>query len=362
MIISGGARSNWRFFARHLMRTDENERVRVEEIRGLAGETPREALREMDALASGTRCKDFFYHANLNPREDEHLTQEQWDCAVDRLEKNLGLDGQSRIVVEHEKQGRTHRHVIWSRIDPDTMTAISDSHNYAKHAATSRELEREFHLSPVRGVLAEPDGPRPERRPKNWETFRGHKSGIDPHEVKAEVTQLWQESDSGMAFRTALAQNGYALCKGDKRDFLIVDPAGQEHSLARRIDGARAKDVREKLRDVERETLPTPDEARAGRRGDKKRVLEAVELGADKHNVERAINAGRAAEVTMLPEMDGVDATLQQQESYERTFARRREHARGELLSKRTPGGKQAGWQEREESRMARNKANEPER
>lgn len=166
MIISDGSRCNWRFFARHLMRTDENERVKVMEIRGLAGDTPMEALREMNTLATDTRTKNFFYHANINPREDERLTPEQWEEAVDRLEKNLGLEGQSRIVVEHEKQGRVHRHGIWSRIEPDTLTAISDSHNFAKHAATSRELEKEFELEPVRGILMErtarvlKDGPR----------------------------------------------------------------------------------------------------------------------------------------------------------------------------------------------------------
>lgn len=149
MIISGGPRCNWRFFAKHLMKTEENERVNIAEIRGLAGETTIDALREMDALARGTRCKNFFYHANINPRDNEELSPEQWDQAVDTLETNLGLDGQSRIVVEHEKLGRTHRHVIWSRIDPDTLATISDSHNYARHEATARELERQFELAPV---------------------------------------------------------------------------------------------------------------------------------------------------------------------------------------------------------------------
>lgn len=314
MIINGGARRNWRFFAKHLMRTDENERVKIAEIRGLAGDTALEALREMDALASGTRCKDFFYHANLNPRDDERLTDEQWEQAVDRLEKNLGLNGQSRLVVEHEKEGRAHRHVIWSRIDPDSLTAISDSHNFAKHSATARELEKEFDLEPVRPVLIEPDGPRPERRPKNWETFRGHKSGITPDEVKAEVTELWQETDSGKAFRAALAQRGYMLAAGDKRDFCIIDPAGQEHSLARRIQGAKAKDIHERMADIDRDELPRVGDGRTERRADKKRVAAAVDSGADKKRIEAAINASRASEVSGHPltvqvtEREGRDA------------------------------------------------------
>jgi hypothetical protein len=74
MIISGGSRCNWRFFARHLTNSRENDEVRVTEVRGLTSQTVLEALREMDAVASGTRCKNFFYHANINPRYGETLT------------------------------------------------------------------------------------------------------------------------------------------------------------------------------------------------------------------------------------------------------------------------------------------------
>jgi Relaxase/Mobilisation nuclease domain len=127
MIISGGSRGNWRFFSKHLMNAKDNERVRVVEFRGVGADNVLDAFREMDAVASGTRCKNFFYHADINPREGETLTEEQWTRAVDTLETNLGLDGQPRFVVEHEKEGRVHRHVIWSRIDVDTMTARNDS-------------------------------------------------------------------------------------------------------------------------------------------------------------------------------------------------------------------------------------------
>lgn len=261
MIINGGSRSNWRFFAGHLMKGEENERVTIPEIRGLAAETVLEALREMSALASGTRCKNFFYHANLNPRADERLSADQWETAVDTLEANLGLTGHSRFIVEHEKEGRCHRHVIWSRINPDTMTATSDSNNYASHERTARALEQEFGHASVAGAH-EREGPRPKRRPKNWETFRGHASGIDPQEVTRAITALWQQADSGKAFTASLAQHGYVLCRGDRRDFCIVDPMGEAHSLARRIDGAKAAQIRARLADIDRASLPTVAEAK----------------------------------------------------------------------------------------------------
>lgn len=263
MIISGGSRCNWRFFAKHLTNARDNERVGLVEVRGLAADNVLEAFREMDALATGTRCKNFFYHADLNPRQDERLTPEQWEQAADVLEAKLGLEGHSRIIVEHEKEGRTHRHVIWSRIDVDSMTAVSDSRNYARHEEAARELEQAFGQPPVAGVHGrDRDDKRPERRPKNWETFRGNKSGLDPETVKAEVTALWRESDSGKAFAAALDERGYVLCKGDRRDFCLVDSAGHEHSLARRIEGVKAAEVRARLADIERDTLPTVAEGR----------------------------------------------------------------------------------------------------
>jgi hypothetical protein len=268
MIISGGSRANWRFFSKHLMNGKDNERVKTIEFRGVGADNVLDAFREMDAVASGTRCRNFFYHADINPREDEHLTPEQWDKAVDTLEKHLGFEGQPRFVVEHEKEGkdgvnRVHRHVVWSRIDVDSMTALSDSHDFQKHEQAAREIERDCGLKPVESVLVKDrDKDRPARRPKNWEKFRGRKSGLDPEQVQAEVTALWEQSDNGAAFRLALAENGYILCKGDRRDFCVVDPAGDEHSLARRISGARAAEIRERMKDINRDSLPTVEEAR----------------------------------------------------------------------------------------------------
>ena len=263
MIIGGGSRSNAKFFSMHLMKAEENERVEVVDIRGLAADDIREAFREMEALASGTRAKNFFYHANINPRAEETLTPEQWDQAIDTLEVELGLEGHSRFVVEHSKDGRTHRHVVWSRIDVDSMTAVSDSKNYAAHERAARALEAAFGHEAVPGVHGrDTEMPRPERRPDNWETFRGHRSQIDPQEVKAELSELWARADSGKAFAAALEERGYVLANGDKRDFCVVDQAGDAHSLARRIDGAKAKDIRERLADIDRDALPSVAQAR----------------------------------------------------------------------------------------------------
>lgn len=258
MVINGHSRSNGAFFSKHLMKAEDNERVEVKEIRGLMAQDVKEAFLEMRMIAAGTGAKNYFYHANLNPREGEHLTPEQWTIAVDTLEKNLGLEGHARFVVEHEKNGRTHQHVIFSRVNPDTMTTVSDSFNYLAHTDTARELEQLFDHEPTRVP------PAPERdRFKDWETFRAQESGIDPKEMKAEITALWQQSDSGRAFQAAVEEKGYLLAKGDRRDFILIDQEGDIHSLARWVDSAKAADIRAKMGDLDRDSLMDAKEASA---------------------------------------------------------------------------------------------------
>ena len=263
MIINGGSRRAGAFFATHLLRADHNERVTLAEIRGLAALNVRDAFREMEAVASGTRCQNYFYHASLSPREGEQLTPQQWEQAADTLEDSLGLTGQPRFVVEHEKEGRTHRHVVWSRINADTMTSISDSLTYRRHEAAARAIEQACGHEPVESVLVqERKTPRPDRNAQDWETFRGQESKQDPKAIKVQVTALWQAADSGRAFAAALAQHGYILARGDRRDFCLIDRAGDEHSLARRINGVKAAEIRRRMADVDAAALPSVAEAR----------------------------------------------------------------------------------------------------
>ena len=163
MIIKGTSCAGAKRLATHLTRTDTNERAEVKDIRGVVAEDLLGALREMESVAAGARTTKPFYHGSINTRENERLTDEQRMQAIDKLEQALGLTGQARVVVIHEKEGREHCHIVWSRIDLDRMTAISDSHNYRKHEEVARALEKEFGLERVQGVHVERDGGRPRR-------------------------------------------------------------------------------------------------------------------------------------------------------------------------------------------------------
>jgi len=284
MIVNGGSYRNVRWWADHLQ-AKENDRTCVVESYGLRSETIHQMLSEMEGFAQGTRCENFFYQMNLNPRGDERLTEEQWTRAREIAEKHHGLEGQAYFVVEHVKNGRAHHHVIWSRIDLENMRAISDSKDARKNHAIAREVEQEFDLQRVTGPYdREPGTPRPKRAPEPWEMYRGMKTGLDPRDITAEVTELFHRCDSGKAFQAALEQHGYMLLKGDRRGFVILDSAGKEHSLARRIDGVNTKDINAFMNDVNREALPTVEQGKA-----RHQDLKITGLKADRATVQHAI-------------------------------------------------------------------------
>lgn len=268
MIIKGTSCAGAQRLAAHLTRTDTNERAVLKEIRGTVADDLAGALKEMEAVAAGARTEKPFYHGSINTRADEPLTDEQRIHAIDRLEEALGLTGQPRVVVVHEKEGREHCHIVWSRIDLDRMAAISDSHNYRKHEEVARSLEREFGHERVQGAHVERDGKdRPERTPSHREMLQAERTGLSAADVKELMTGIWKATGNGKQFQKALEENGWVLARGDRRDFVAIDPNGGVHSLARRIDGAKVADVRQRFADINLKQLRSVAEAKQFQRG-----------------------------------------------------------------------------------------------
>jgi len=278
IIIEGGSRSAGWWWARHLQNTEKNERAELIEIVGLDSETVPELFREMHGIASGSKAKNYFYQANINPRADEHLTPAQRREAVETLGRNLGLGGQPYFVVEHEKDGRTHWHAVWLRVDVERMKAIPDSLTARIHEQTSRQLEIKFDLERGKSILvADRDFERPARRAKKSERFRGAQSGIDPHVIGNELKALRERSDNGQSFRAGMDAAGYVLARGDRRDFVVVDQVGDEHSLARLL-GMKAAELRGFMKDIDAASLPGVTEAKA-----RQHLRQAAREAREKH-------------------------------------------------------------------------------
>lgn len=140
MILKASQRGGARQLAAHLLRQDENEHVELHELRGFIAADLNGALHEAYAISRGTRCQQFLFSISLSPPPAEDVPVQAFEAAIAAIERKVGLTGQPRAVMFHEKKGRRHAHCVWSRIDADRMTAINLSHYKLKLRDLSRQL------------------------------------------------------------------------------------------------------------------------------------------------------------------------------------------------------------------------------
>ncbi len=129
----------------------------------------------------------------------------------------MGLSGQPRAIVFHEKEGRRHAHVVWSRIDYKSMTAINLPHYKRKLNSLSKELYLE-HGWELPDGLRDPllKGPLNFTHAQWQQALRAKR---DLREIKLAFIHAWQYSDSAKALNAALNEHGFLLARGDSHFF-----------------------------------------------------------------------------------------------------------------------------------------------
>lgn len=244
MILHGNQRGRAAQLARHLMNMRDNEHVEVHQVRGFVAENLSEALHEAHALSRGTRCKQYLFAVSLNPPETESVGVEVFEDAADRIESQLGLDNQPRIIVFHEKEGRRHAHAVWSRIDAEHMKAIHLPHYKSKLRSVAKELFLDHGWELPKGFV--------DQRLRDPTTFtladwqQAKRAKLDARDLKREVQECYATSDSRAAFSQALKERGLWLAKGDRRGYVALHHSGEVFALSR-ILGKKAKDLENKL-------------------------------------------------------------------------------------------------------------------
>lgn len=246
MILKAKERGDAPQLARYLLSMHDNEHVELHDVRGFVSDDLRGAFSEADAIAKGTRCKNYLFSMSLNPPANEKVRTEDFELAIERIEQKLGLEDQPRAVVFHEKDGRRHAHVVWSRIDSERMRALNMAHYKMKLRDVSRELFLERGWDMPRGLQD-----RALRDPLNFsqeEWQQARRAGIDPRETKAVLRQCWERSDNRASFERALKERGFWLARGDRRGFVAIDYRGEVYSLSR-YAGVKVKELQAQIGD-----------------------------------------------------------------------------------------------------------------
>ncbi len=211
----------------------------------------------MLAISRATKCTQFLFSLSLNPPPQEKVTTEDFEKAIAQVEEKLGLSGQPRAIVFHEKEDRHHCHTVWSRIDTEEMKAIQLSFSKQKLQSVARELYLEHGWKMPPGLAN-----KEHSDPRNFtlaEWQQAKRAGKDAKLVKTDFQDAWAISDSKTAFTHALQERGYKLARGDRRGFVAVDYQGEVYPVSRWA-GVKTKQVRERLGNLE--DFPSVDEAK----------------------------------------------------------------------------------------------------
>ena len=248
MILKGSQRAGGTQLAIHLLKTDENEHVEIHEVSGFMGDTPMEAFNETYAISRGTKCQQFLFSLSLSPPETESVPVSAFEQAIHDIEQKIGLAGQPRVIVFHEKEGRRHAHCVWSRIDVEKMRAINLPHFKLKLRDISRELYLEHGWQMPRGLVNSKECNPLNFTQAEWQQAKRIKQ--DPRLIKQAFQDCWAISDSRAAFAGALEERGYYLAKGDRRGFVAIDWRGEVYAVSRWV-GIKAKEITAKLGDPE---------------------------------------------------------------------------------------------------------------
>lgn len=257
MIIVASQRGGAMQLGAHLLKT-ENEHVTVHDIRGFVAEDVPGAMKEAQAMSAGTRAKQPLFSVSLNPPAQENVRVEVFEDALRRIEERMGLFGQPRVVIFHEKEGRRHCHSVWSRIDAETMTAKPLPFYKNRMQEISRELYLEHSWKMPRGLMNSK-----EHDPRNFdlaEWQQAKRIGRDPRQLREIMQDCWAVSDSRAAFARALEERGLYLARGDRRGHVAVSYEGEVFSVARMTE-RKSKEVRQRLGNEQE--LRSVDETRA---------------------------------------------------------------------------------------------------
>ena len=258
MTIKASQRTGANALALHLTNDNDNELVTVHEVRGFMSDDIYGAFTEMDANAKGTQCVQHMFSLSINPPIGSDLSTEKFMETADLIEQKMGLSDQPRVVVFHEKENRLHAHIVWSRIDADSMKAINLPFFKNRLNEIARDLYIENNWELPQGYID-----HEKRDPHNYsleEYQQAKRLDEHPKVLKALLQRCWNNSENRESFEATIKEHGFFLARGDRRGFVAISMKGEVLSLSRWIS-VKSKELTTKLGDNEK--LPSVDQVNA---------------------------------------------------------------------------------------------------
>jgi hypothetical protein len=248
----------------HDKESKSNERVEWTHTHNLPTDDPKKAMGWMAYTAKNAdRLKDqagvvktgrkstsgAVYSYSLSWHPEEKPTREVMQESAMTVLQRLGLSDHEAVFVAHNDTEHPHVHVICNVVHPETGKLVAPSYDYLTTSNWAEKLEKDNGK-----IYCEQRVINNERR--RAEAKQDRQLALVKHrEARSEraklIEQLFLQSKNGKDFQTAIQDEGYTLSKGDRRGFVLVDEHGKVHSLSRQIKSLKAKEIQEKISDVE---------------------------------------------------------------------------------------------------------------
>ncbi|MEN0045688.1 MAG: relaxase/mobilization nuclease domain-containing protein [Bacteroidota bacterium] len=188
------------------------------------------------------------YTFSLSWSPDENPDKERMVRAADETLEVLGLQEHQAVIVAHNDTNHPHIHMIVNLVNPNNGK-MHDPDWGSKLKLSDWSLKHEFENG---NVLCE----QRVKNKKERENGKQTRYQEPRHQLKEQIQELYNQSDSGQAFSAALQEQGYTLATGNRRRFVLVDDYGKIYSLSRQLDKEQRKEHLEKLSDIRHQNLP----------------------------------------------------------------------------------------------------------
>ena len=265
MILKGNLHAHGMKLIGYMLSAEKGEAAEFVAIRGFDyfHHDPEVAADIMQGMAAeNSKSPKPFFHGHLRTDPNERLTDAQWMEAIDRMERRAGFSGQPRFVTQHRKPetGERHFHVAWFRFDPERGGVIDPGLYKLKFKEEARRIEKDFALRELSNDRRPHDLARAGTRNELEEARR---LGTDLKAIRSGILDCFEKSDNGKSFAAAIRAQGMELANGDRRDcFVVVDQAGGQHALNKKLTGMTLAEIRNRLADLDRSQLPSVDQAK----------------------------------------------------------------------------------------------------
>ena len=210
------------------------------------------------------------YTYSLSWHKDDQPTREEMQEAAFETLDCLELKDHEAVIVAHRDTDHPHVHVICNLVNPNTGRTHTAQLDQKKLSEWAQEHDKRFgrdhcperiknNQERIKGQLKQEftrqqDHKKREGKEGKTAQFVKHRTKADPRAMM--IQDLYNRSDSGKAFRSALKEEGYDLAQGHKGRVAIVNEYGQVFSLSRQLKGQRARDIKSRLSDVKYRSLP----------------------------------------------------------------------------------------------------------